>query len=389
MYKKILAIFLCIFSVVYAGAVPAYAADSRSDLSGVAARYYEAYDITSGQELLGKHESEKMYPASITKLLFADVLTKKLKKSGLSLEDTAGKVTAEDNERAVRAGLYRSGLRAGEEVTWSDLLHSIVFMSGAEACYAASRMAFGSEKKAVRQMRVESRSLGMNHSNFLNSTGVHNPRHYTTCADFVKLMSAIWENPELQKIFGEGIYTTSDKQHRFVPPVKRAGKKYEKFLMGGKTGTTDAAHHTFAGYAEIDGHVVVIVVGYCPLTVPHSNISSAAAISEYIQENYDVKDIPAQVEVGDAVYDIKQTEGATYLIRKDAKEDSYDIKGDQVTFHYGSQKVTVPIELSQKVRKENYSTASDETEAKDDKKNPVIGFVDFIRKLAGALFTKA
>lgn len=298
---------------------PSYAAGKETDTADqtppplkVSARYYEAFDTASGQKLIGSRENEKMYPASITKVLFTEVLLDRLANEGKNVSSEAGTVTSKDNEKAAAAGLYRSGLRAGEKVTWEDLLHSIIYMSGAEACYAAVRAAFGTEDKAVEEMNRKAAMLGMKSSHFVNVTGRHSADHYTTCSDFVKVMQAAWRNSILHGIFTSPSYTTSNGRHTFVSPTMRAAREGGSELIGGKTGTTDAAQHTFAGFAESDKHIIAIIVGLCPLNVANSNIKDAGTIANYINSNYVLQKIP-ETFISDGTTYTPQTKGQVLL----------------------------------------------------------------------------
>lgn len=277
-------------------------AESVTSEPNVAAKYYEAYDMTSEQELIGKNEKGKMYPASITKVLFAEVMLERLNEMGKAPDDIAGKVSSADNEKAASNGLYRSGLKDGESVSYEDLLHSIIYMSGAEACYAAVRLTFGNESSAASAMNKKAESLGMSSSHFVNITGAHNQNHYTTCSDFVKVMRNAWNNSTLKNIFTTDSYKTTDGKHTFRSPTSRAASICSGLLIGGKTGTTDPAQHTFAGYANIKGHTVIIITALSPLSISQSNLKDASAVSKFIGDEYELKNIPDSLKSEGYVY---------------------------------------------------------------------------------------
>lgn len=353
------------FSGSAVGAVPAYA-ESES-MPDITAKYYEAFDITAGQKLIGKRESKKMYPASITKVLFAEVLLDWLQENDRKVSDAAGTVTSKDNENAAAAGLYRSGLKAGEKVTWDDLLHSILYMSGAEACYAAARLSFGSEKKATEKMNEKAEQMGMKSSHFVNITGAHSASHYTTCEDYVNVMQAAWGNATLQKIFSSASYTTPDRKHTFRSPTSRAAAAGGSELIGGKTGTTDAAQHTFAGYARISGHIIVITVGLCPLSIASSNIRDAGSIAKFIRQNFELKKIPEKVSSGGTLY-ISQTKGQV-LMRKGACKTC--VRDGSIVMSSGRQEAVIPSTKAPEKKK------AEKTIQKKKKENRSRGLADF------------
>ena len=351
----------------------------------VTARYYEAYDITSGQEILGKRETEKMYPASITKVLFSEVMLDHLSELGKKTDDIAGKVLSADNEKAARNGLYRSGLKAGETVSYEDLLHSIIYMSGAEACYAAVRLTFGTEAKAAESMNEKAKKLGMTNSHFVNVTGAHSKNHYTTCSDFVKVMQAAWNSPELKQIFSTGSYTTSDRKHTFKSPTSRASSICRGLLIGGKTGTTDAAQHTFAGYAKLKGHDAIIITGLSPLKISHSNLKDASAVSKFITDNYELKNVPSQIKTNGYIYTPRSD---TQLIMKKA-EATAEVINDSIVIKSGDQQITLaanktPIKTD---NSQSSSTTKKKTKKKTEEKKVTLMFiVKCIRKFLVHIF---
>lgn len=322
---------VCLTGVYAEGAV------TSTGEPNVTAKYYEAYDMVSGQEILRKRETEKMYPASITKVLFSEVLLDRISEMGKKTDDIAGKVISADNEKAAKNGLYRSGLTSGEIVSYEDLLHSIIYMSGAEACYAAVRMTFGTEAKAAEKMNEKAKKIGLTNSHFVNVTGLHNSRHYTTCSDFVKVMQTAWNNVTLKEIFSNGSYTTSDRKHTFKSPTSRASSICRNLLIGGKTGTTNAAQHTFAGYAKLKGHDVIIITGLSPLKISQSNLKDASAISKFIRDNYELKNVPKQIKTNGYIYTPRSD---VQLIMKNG-EATGEVVNDQIVISSGDQKITL------------------------------------------------
>ena len=390
----ILAVLLCI--------CPSYASDKAKGAPdkappplSVSAKYYEAFDMNTGQELLGKRENEKMYPASITKVLFSEVLLDHLGENGIKTSAEAGEVISKDNEMAASAGLYRSGLKAGEKVTWDDLLHSIIYMSGAEACYAAVRIAFGTEQKAAEEMNRKASQLGLKSSHFVNVTGNHSTSHYTTCSDFVKVMKAAWENSTLSSIFSSEQYTTSDGRHTFVSPTVRASQNGGADLIGGKTGTTDAAQHTFAGFAKSEDHTIIIIVGLCPLSVPGSNIRDAGAIARYIDDEYVPQKIPETL-ISDGVTYTPQTKGQVLLPKGPCHT---FVRDGAIVLKSNGQEAVIQAAATQNVpgteapaKKESKKESKKKTAKKSKKEKGgiveiIIGIIKRLRKLIGPMPT--
>lgn len=247
-------------------------------------RYIYSYDLTGQEELFGKSENKKMFPASITKVLAAEAMLEQKEIKNFNAEATV--IQKNDIEKAVKKGLYVSGLTPGEKVTWNDLFHSMLYMSGAEACYALLRVTFdGNEKKAAEKMNELAKKLNMRNSHFENITGAHAKTHFTTTKDFSKVLSKAWKTPYLHALFTTETYTTSDKRHLFRSPVRRYKTACGQELIGGKTGFTTPAQHTFAGFSRVKGHIIITVTGYAS-GAPQPHMRDAKTINSFISQNF-------------------------------------------------------------------------------------------------------
>lgn len=91
------------------------------------------------------------------------------------------------------AGLYeqdatQAGFQPGETVRAIDLLYGVMLPSGAECCIALSYAIAGSEQGFVDLMNKKAEKLGMDGTHFCDSTGLHNPDHYSTAKDMAVLL---------------------------------------------------------------------------------------------------------------------------------------------------------------------------------------------------------
>ena len=284
--KKFISNILIIFLIVIFVLSMAFSAHAETvqRISGTYSQYIYSYDLTGQEELFGKNETKKMYPASITKVLAAEAMLEQKKIKNFNAEATT--IKKDDIEKAIKKGLYVSGLTPGEKVTWNDLFHSMLYMSGAEACYALLRVTFdGNEKKAAEKMNEIAKKLAMKNSHFENITGAHAKNHSTTAKDFSKVLIKAWKIPYLHALFTAETYTTSDKKHIFRSPVRRYKTACGQELIGGKTGFTTPAQHTFAGFSRIKGHIIITVTGYASGTSqPH--MRDAKTINSFISQNF-------------------------------------------------------------------------------------------------------
>ena len=103
------------------------------------------------------------------------------------------------------AGLYeqdatQAGFQPGETVRAIDLLYGVMLPSGAECCIALSYAIAGSEQGFVDLMNKKAEKLGMDGTHFCDSTGLHNPDHYSTAKDMAVLLQYALKNDTFREI---------------------------------------------------------------------------------------------------------------------------------------------------------------------------------------------
>ena len=130
--------------------------------------YGYAVDLHTLQVLYEKESDQRMYPASMTKVLTALTALDAIE----SLDDEVT-ITLEMLE-GLEDGTYTlAGFLNGEVVTMRDLLYGVLLPSGADACQAFAVSLFGSEEAMVEAMNAKAKALGMEDSHFTNTVGMH------------------------------------------------------------------------------------------------------------------------------------------------------------------------------------------------------------------------
>ncbi|MBQ4283370.1 MAG: D-alanyl-D-alanine carboxypeptidase [Lachnospira sp.] len=172
--------------------------------SNVTAQYAALYDVSSGKLIAGKGPDVKMYPASMTKVMTLIVACENIvnwnEKTTLT-ESEASYLLIEDASRA--------GYASGEGDEAKDLIYGLILESGCDAAMMLARIACGSEAAFVEKMNAKCKELGLKHTHFTNSTGLHNNNQYTTVADMCKIMEYAMNNSQCAKILGTYKYTTT------------------------------------------------------------------------------------------------------------------------------------------------------------------------------------
>ena len=146
-----------------------------SDLT-LAAETAVLMDAASGEVLYAKNADQKMYPASITKLM--TIL--------LALEH--GKLTDEitfshDAVYNIEPGSAHIAIMEGETLTLEQVLRAIILRSANEASNGAAEYVDGSVEAFAKHMTERAKELGCKNTNFVNANGLHEENHYTTAYD--------------------------------------------------------------------------------------------------------------------------------------------------------------------------------------------------------------
>ena len=195
--------------------------------------------------MFSKNIYDKMYPASITKLVTTLVAIKHD-----CLDDT---VTISKNASHItESGASLCGFNQGDKVKMDVLIKSMLIHSGNDAALAIAEHVSGSQKKFAEEMNETVKSLGTVNTNFVNPHGLHNDKQYTTPYDLYLIMNEILKYDEIFDLFGLTKYTAAYYNSKNVVVSKnfKATNKYMNGevkapgnfkVLGGKTGTTDKA----------------------------------------------------------------------------------------------------------------------------------------------------
>ena len=147
--------------------------------------------------MIGENRStERIYPASLTKIVTAIV----------AVEETADLDASVRISEEMFAALYAeeasmAGFLPGENASLRDLLYGILLPSGAECCIAFAEYIAGSESAFVELMNQKAEELGMKHTHFVNTTGLHDREHYSTVEDISVLLRYALKNQDFREAF--------------------------------------------------------------------------------------------------------------------------------------------------------------------------------------------
>ena len=224
----------------------------------VAAKSAVLMDMTTGQVLYEHNAHEMLPPASVTKVMTLLLIMEAIDSGRIGWDDT---VTA--SESAAAKGGSQVYLKVGETMTVTDMVKSIAVSSANDCACAMAEHISGSEGAFVEAMNEKAKALGMEHTHFLNCTGLDDDpqaSNHLTCAMDIAIMSRVlmMEHPDIRKFTtiwmdtirnGSFGLSNTNKLVRFYPGA-----------TGLETGFTQKAGYCLSATAQRDGMELVATV---------------------------------------------------------------------------------------------------------------------------------
>ncbi len=163
-------------------------------------------DFSSGEILYEKDADLQIYPASMTKIMTSIIAFELIKKGDLSLDDKF--MVSENAWRLSKSGYSSMFIMIGDEVSVENLLKGIIVASGNDACVALAEGIAGSEEEFAIMMTSKAKEIGMENTNFSNSSGIDHINNYSTVRDIMIMSNYLIKNyPDLYEYFKETEFT--------------------------------------------------------------------------------------------------------------------------------------------------------------------------------------
>ena len=203
-------------------------------------------DYLSGEILYEKDPDMRIYPASMTKIMTSIIAFDLIKKGDLNLEDKF--LISENAWRLSKSGYSSMFIMVGDEVSVENLLRGIIVASGNDACIALAEGIAGSEEHFAIMMTSKAKEIGMENSNFTNSSGIDHINNYSTVKDILIMSNYLIKNyPELYKYFKEKKFTWNRTGGDPITQGNRNPLLYKNIGVDGiKTGHLAIAKYSLA-----------------------------------------------------------------------------------------------------------------------------------------------
>ncbi len=215
---------------------------------------YVVKDFNSGQILAEKDIDKIVEPASLTKMMTTYIVSSELEEGNISMSDMVLV-----SEKAWRMEGSRMFIEVGKEVSVEDLLKGVIIQSGNDASVALAEHLAGTEEVFAAIMNQYAARLGMTNTNFVNSTGLPDPNHYTTARDLAILAEAtIRDHPEIYEWHSIKEFTFNGIKQ----PNRNLLLWRDDSVDGIKTGHTESAGFCLVASAKRnDMRIISVVMG--------------------------------------------------------------------------------------------------------------------------------
>lgn len=262
-------------------------------------------DAYTGLPLYQKNAEEKMYPASTTKILTAILA---IESGGLEKNET---LTA--SFHAVNSIDYDSSkinLSEGEEMSFENLLYSLIIASANDAANVLGEYIAGSPEAFVDLMNKKVNEIGCTNTHFTNPHGLHDENHYTTASDLAKIATYAMKLPFFAEAVKKTTYTIpptnkmEDERilHTTNHLLNKGSKYYYNYATGIKTGSTSKAGFCLVSAAENGSErYIAVVLGAKP---DPENIYSFVDSKKLLQYGFDNHEAFTPVKQNDIISSI-------------------------------------------------------------------------------------
>ena len=215
-------------------------------------------EYSTGKILYAKNEKQRMYPASMTKMMSMYLLLECVENKTHSFSDI---VTV--SSLASSMGGSQIFLKENEKMSFKDLFTAIAVASANDAVVALAEYTYGSIENFINEMNNKAKLFSMNETNFVNTTGFHDENHYTTPQDMAilarKLLSDYGDTLlEYTSIYETYLRTDSEKPFWLVTTNKLLSS-YDG-MDGLKTGFTSQSGYNLTATALRDNLRLICVV---------------------------------------------------------------------------------------------------------------------------------
>ena len=298
-------------------------------------------DYNTMTVLYEKNSNDKLYPASMTKMMSLLLVLEAVNGGVINWDDTVSVSKA-----AAQMGGSQIFLQENEIMSVQDLFKSSALASANDAIFALAEKVSGSESAFVTKMNEKAKELNLQNTNFMNVTGLHDPNHYSSAHDMAMIAA------ELLRVGQDDIlkytslyedYIREDTENKFwLVNTNKLIRTYPD-MDGLKTGYTSDAKYCLTATAKRDElRLIAVVIG---VDTKENRSKDITQMLDYGFANYEyVIDLPKD----SLVDNVKIDKGVPKSIDVKTSDDLGHLgkKGDEKTlsnYYYNIDNYHAPI----------------------------------------------
>lgn len=251
--------------------------------------------LDTGEILYSNKIDEKVYPASITKIMTVILMLE----SDKYQSDGKIQMTKEALDLVLGTGSAVSNMKEGEEFTQKDLVYLVLMSSYGDCALLAAQYYGGSIDNFVDMMNDKAKELGLTGTNYVNPTGLHEDNHYTTVRDIYTLTLYALKNETFKEVCSTTRYVmpaTNFSAERKLSTTNflqdPTTNYYYQYASGVKTGYTDPAGRCLVSTASYNGYnYICIVMGCAPKADKRYEFVESANLYRWAFNNFSFKEV--------------------------------------------------------------------------------------------------
>lgn len=299
------------------------------EFSNIYAKHILLINLDDQKVVYQKSEEEKIQMASLTKIMTALVAIEKIQ----NLDE---KVTIPSSAFSNLNGYALAGFKAGDIVSYRDLLYGTLLPSGAEAAQALAILVSGSLQNFVLEMNESANRIGLVNTHYSNPVGRDDLENYSTLSDLAKLLLYALDNEEFYKIYTSRSYETTNGI-KLLSTLVLPSSKYAldvSSIQGSKSGFTNQAGLCLSSIAEYNGisYLLILTDSLYANGFPN-HIVDSLNLYQYFSTHYGYQNVLTE---GQELYSIPIIDGYLdeYTIYSTINFPMFLPKDSQVFLHY-------------------------------------------------------
>ena len=266
MPKRIFSAFLALFLII----IPIVGVSAYEPTGiEITAKSAMLVSLDTGEVIYSKAENERVYPASITKIMVVTLMLE----SPIYNPGAKVAMSKEAQNLVLGTGSVVSNLKEGEEISQLDLVYYVLMSSCGDCAYLAALTYGDTVENFVDMMNKKAKELGLKDTHYQNPVGLHNEQNYTTAKDTYTLTRYALKN--------ETFKTVCETVRYNVPPTNMHGARtlsttnflqdnstnyYYVYAKGVKTGFTSESGRCLVSTASYNGYNYMCILFGCPNT---------------------------------------------------------------------------------------------------------------------------